>query len=366
MPEVPYLNALARSWRTGPVQGSPIDFHRTLPGYAPTPLTPLPALARELGVGQVLIKDESARLGLPAFKILGASYAIARLFSDRLASAEVLPLGDLRERLEGFPLRLIAATDGNHGRAVAHVATLLGLASTIYVPETISGAAKSAIRGEGAELVELNLPYDDVVAHASAQAGPQSVIIQDTSWAGYHKVPQWIVDGYTTMLVEVDEQLRARGARPDVVVVPAGVGSLAHAVVSHYRSQELSPAIIVVEPENAPAVLTSLRAGGITPVTTAETVMTGLNCGTVSEAAWPVLRDGLDAAITVGDDRALTASSELAELGMDSGPCGAAPLAGARALLTDPTLRKELKLPEAPVVVLLSTEGRAANPKGFE
>src|SRR5215472_18570091 len=73
----------ARSWtcrpaeqvRTGEVRG----FHTGLPGYAPTPLTEVPALAAELGVGRVFVKDESARLGLPAFKVLGASWAVRQL-----------------------------------------------------------------------------------------------------------------------------------------------------------------------------------------------------------------------------------------------------------------------------------------------
>jgi diaminopropionate ammonia-lyase len=53
-------------------------FHETLPGYAVTPLLTLPAIAETLGLGAVLVKDESLRLGLPAFKMLGASWAVHR------------------------------------------------------------------------------------------------------------------------------------------------------------------------------------------------------------------------------------------------------------------------------------------------
>lgn len=362
-----YLNPSARSWRSAPLQDSPIEFHRTLPGYGPTPLTELPNMASELGVGRVLLKDESMRLGLPAFKILGASYAIARLLSARLGAPETLPLDALRERLcasDSF-VRLVAATDGNHGRAVAHVAALLGLASTIYVPDAVSQAAKDAITGEGAELVEISVPYDDVVAHAAEQAGSQVLIVQDTSWAGYTDVPTWIVEGYTTLLEEVDIQLLERNTRAGLVVVPAGVGSLAHAVVAHYRSTNNAPSVLAVEPENAPAVVASLHAGAVTPVATLETVMTGLNCGTISEAAWPILSSGLDGAVAVSDRAALDAVSALADQGVDSGPCGAATLAGARKVLSDTVARERLGLHEDSVVVLLSTEGRAANPKGL-
>lgn len=362
----PYLNPAARSWRAEPLRDSPIEFHRSLPGYEPTPLTALPAIAEALGVKKVFVKDESHRLGLPAFKILGASYAIARALSQRLGAAATLPLPSLRERLrEEQELTLVAATDGNHGRAVAHVAALLGLRSTIYVPEGISGAAKSAIVSEGAELVELDLPYDDVVAQAAAHPGEQTILIQDTSWAGYEDVPQWIVDGYSTMLAEVDAQLAGRGIDgADLLVVPAGVGSFAQSVVHHYRSTPRhAPALLIAEPDSAACLTTALYMGRVVPVPTGDTVMTGLTCGTVSQIAWPTLQGGVDASVTVTDDQALSAVSELAAIGVDSGPCGAATLAALRAVADQEDLRAALGLGGETVVVLLSTEGTAANPK---
>lgn len=361
----PYVNPAARSWRTEPLHDSPRDFHRSLPGYAPTPLIALPTLAEALGVGSVLVKDESSRLGLPAFKILGASYAIARVLSARLDEDETLTLDALGVRLRAVPgLSLVAATDGNHGRAVAHVGRLLGLPVTVYVPSNISDAAKAAIVSESAELVELDLPYDAVVTYADEQSGGDALLIQDTSWQGYRDVPQWIVDGYSTLVRELDAQLAdADIDRLDLVVVPAGVGSLTHAVVHHYRSTGSVPALLATEPDTAAAVTTSLQAGSVVPVDTDETVMTGLNCGTVSEIAWPTLREGLDGSVTVSDDQALAAHVELAELGVDSGPCGAATLAAVRSVLADDRLRESLDLGPESVVVLLSTEGAAANPQ---
>lgn len=206
-----YANPAAASWQAAPLRDQPRAFHRTLPGYAPTPLTPLPPVADALGVRAVFLKDESSRLGLPAFKVLGASYAIARALSARLGEVHALPLHRLRERLGGSGPRLVAATDGNHGRAVAHIAALLGLPATIYVPDGLSSAATAAIVSEGAELVQLELPYDDVVEHAAQRAEGEAMLIQDTSWEGYELVPRWIVAGYATLVQEVDEQLAAAG-----------------------------------------------------------------------------------------------------------------------------------------------------------
>ena len=79
--------------------------------------------------------------------------------------------------------------------------------------------------------------------------------------------------------------------------------------------------------------------------------MAGLNCGTVSASAWPVLRAGLDAAVAVSDDDSLRAVADLGALGVSSGPSGAATLAGIRAAADS------LRLPDDAIVVLLSTEG---------
>ncbi len=258
----------------------------------------------------------------------------------------------------------MAATDGNHGRAVAHIARLLGLPATIFVPSGVSVEARAAIVSEGAELVELDLPYNTVLTHAASRAGGAAILIQDTSWQGYTDVPQWIVDGYATLLDEIDEQLADHGHdRLDLVVVPAGVGSLAQAVVHHYRSTRHAPALLSVEPDSAASVTTALHTGQIVSVATGATVMTGLNCGTVSGIAWPVLGNGLDASVTVTDVQALAAVAELAAAGVDSGPCGAATLAALRTAVADAELRAQLRLTEDAVVVLLSTEGTAANPK---
>jgi diaminopropionate ammonia-lyase len=149
------------------------------------------------------------------------------------------------------------------------------------------------------------------------------------------------------------------------VVTPAGVGSLAHAVLAHYRSRPAGPppAVLTVEPAGAACVLASLLAGEPRTVPTSETFMAGMNCGTPSAAAWPVLRDGLDAAISVTDDAAASAMADLADLGVSAGPCGAATLAGARAALAGPggaERRTALGVSPASRIVLICTDGRAS------
>ena len=323
-----YSNPAARSWRTTPAPAEVLAFHQSLTDYRPTPLHEVPALARELGVGRVLVKDESRRLGLPAFKALGAWWAIHCALSEHPEATE-----------------LVTATDGNHGRAVARRARMLGLRSHVFIPSVVPDAAVEAIRSEGATVTVLPRSYDDAVVAAAAEASDRCLLIQDSAWPGYEVIPQHIVDGYSTLFREID-------VSPDLVVVPMGVGSAAQAAVTHYRSGSAAPAVLGVEPARAACVTSSLLAGELVTVDTGETVMAGLNCGTPSSLAWPVLRDGLDAAITVEEAEAIQAVEDLAAAGISSGPSGAATLAGLRAA------RDALDLDIRSTVVLISTEGR--------
>jgi diaminopropionate ammonia-lyase len=328
-----FLSPESRGWLAPTNAESARDFHRGLEGYAPTPLADLPELADELGVGRVLVKDESSRLGLPAFKVLGASWACHRVLEQQPGA------------------HLVTATDGNHGRAVARMAARFGVPATVFVPDVMLPETAALIADEGAEVVRLEVGYDAAVlaAAAFADADPGRALVQDTAWDGYTEVPAWIVDGYRTLLEEVDEEL---GAAPDLIAVPVGVGSLLEAVVRHHRRPGAPhPTVLSVEPDTAACVLASLRAGHPVAVETGSTVMAGLNCGTVSASAWPVLRDGLDAAVAVSDEDTLRAVADLGALGVSSGPSGAATLAGARRAAPD------LHLSPNAVVVLLSTEG---------
>ena len=274
----------------------------------------------------MLVKDESQRLGLPAFKALGAWWAIHRAVQEQPSASE-----------------LVTATDGNHGRAVARRAAMLGLGAQVFVPDVVSDVAVDAIRSEGAVVTVVPDSYDAAVAEAAAYAGDDRLLIQDSAWPGYEVIPQYIVDGYSTLFREIDVQ-------PDLVVVPMGVGSAAQAAVTHYRSGGPAPTLLGVEPASASCVTTSLLAGELLTIPTGKTVMAGLNCGTPSSLAWPVLRSGLDYSVTVEDDAALQAVDDLGAAGISSGPSGAATLAGLRAA------RDRLNLMEDSTVVLISTE----------
>ena len=341
------------------------QFHQSLNNYEFTPLIELPSIAAELGVSRVFVKDESARLNLAAFKVLGASWAVAQALTNGAEPTSLAQVASAIDRAN--PPILVAATDGNHGRAVAHMARQLGLECFIVIPRGVSELAINNVRGEGAHVTVLDASYDEAVSAAKIRAAEviNGLHIQDMSWAGYVDIPKWIIEGYTTLCTEVDEQLREVDAYPaDLVAVPVGVGAFLHSVVAYYRSRsDASPSILSVEPEVADCVLQSLRNGALTSVDTGVTIMSGMNCGTPSSDSWPLHQAGVDAAVALSDDQTRAALTTLHRLNLDAGPCGAATLAGVREALSTLERRTDLGITPDSVIVLISTEGRAANPQ---
>lgn len=158
------------------------------------------------------------------------------------------------------------------------------------------------------------------------------------------------------MLTEVDQQLKPLyGEGPDLVIVPIGVGSLAHAVVGHYKQKGRRTMVLAVEPDTAACLKTSLERGEITTIETGDTSMCGMNCGTVSYSAWPHLRNGIDACITVTDSEAANAEDQLRDHEVNVGPCGAATLAAINKVCEHH--KEEFHLSKSVVIVLLATEG---------
>jgi diaminopropionate ammonia-lyase len=320
---------------------APLAFHRRMPGYVETPLVDAPGIAEALGVGKVWVKDESARLGLPAFKVLGASWAVYKALEERLPGGAFgiwETVEELKERLEPLrPLDLVAATDGNHGRALARVAGILGLGARIFVPEDMVAARREAIAGEGAEVVVVKGTYDEAVERSYEEAGERSLVVSDMSWPGYERIPSWVIEGYSTMLWEIDDELERRGeAGPDLVVVQVGVGAFAAAVTRHFRVPQRSrqPKLVGVEPAEAACLLESVAAGRIVSVPGPhDSIMAGLNCGRPSLVAWPTVSRGIDVLVAVDDGPVREAMRLTAASGIVSGETGAAGLGGLFELL---------------------------------
>jgi diaminopropionate ammonia-lyase len=335
------VNTAADPARLPPPSTEARAFHEGMAGYRPTPVHDLPAVARELGLAGVGLKDESNRLGLPAFKVLGASWAVERALHER---------PDVRT--------LVAASAGNHGRAVAHVAALRGLRARIFLPGRSTPGRREAIAGEGAEVVVVDGAYEDAVAAAAeAAAQPDAIEIADIGDAG---PARWVIDGYHTLFAEAAAQ-----TPHDLVLVPVGCGSLAAAAARHGAAT--GAAVVGVEPVTAACLTASIAAGEPTVVETPGTTMAGLDCAELSTSAWPTLRQGVHGMITVSDAETHAAMRSLAGQGLEIGDCGAATLAALEALATEEEcedLRRVVGMGTETRVLLVATEG-ASDPEGY-
>lgn len=322
------------------------------PALAPTPLVSLPGLAGWLGLGTLLAKDETSRFGLNAFKSLGARFAIETLQADG-----IIRPGDT----------LVCASEGNHGRAVAHVARLTGCPSRVYLSESVAPARADAIAGEGAEVVRVSGSYDDAVRQATLDAARHGwTVVSDTSWDGYERIPRLIMLGYTRLMEEI-ARARASEPPPDAIFVPGGVGGLLAAVAawSHWRWGHATR-VIAVEPASAACLQASARAGAPTAVPGPFTTMMGpLRCGEVSRAAFEMALPIVAGYIAIDDDWAKRAMRQCAQpIGDDpaiaAGPSGAAALGGLLATLADPDaepLRAALRLSASSTVIVIVSEG---------
>lgn len=354
-------------FRVPPASPAARAFHERLPSYQRTRVARLDELADELGIARLWMKDESSRLGMPAFKVLGVSWAMYRALSERLGEEPRgwETLDDLRAAFARLqPLAVTAATDGNHGRALARVARWLGVPAVIRVPRQIPPERAAAIRAEGAELIVVDGTYDDAVdsAVAAAALDDGTLLVSDTATTERDVVPRWIVEGYSTLFSEVDEQLAEAGEPgPDLVLVQIGVGALAGAAALHYRRDGVGrpPRLVGVEPLSAACVLESAEAGELRVVPGPHTsAMDCLNAGAPSVTCLPHLLAGFDAFVAVGDELVTSSIQALARAGVVSGPTGVAGLVGLRAC------RDELGLTQDTRVLLVNSEG-VADPAGY-
>ena len=343
-------------------------FHSSFPQYAPTPLAELSALAAQMGLKSLLVKDESQRFGLNAFKVLGGSYAIARHIAARLGlRPEEMTFAALRSDAARAALGnavFFTATDGNHGRGVAWTARELGCRAMVRMPKGTAKSRVENIRALGAEVTVEDCNYDGCVRLAARQARETAggVLVQDTAWPGYEQIPLHIMQGYLTMALEADEQMEAP---PTHVFLQAGVGSMAAAVAAYFAQTypQNPPKIILVEPTAADCFFRSAAKGEITAVKgDMPTMMAGLACGEPSPIAWDILK-GLTAAYLSCEDAAAArgmralARPLAGDRAIVSGESGAATMGALLDAAADEKAREALGLYGNARVLLFSTEG---------
>ncbi|MXN67204.1 diaminopropionate ammonia-lyase [Stappia sp. GBMRC 2046] len=337
-------------------------------GYRPTPLHSLDALAGTCGLGSILYKDEGSRFGLGSFKALGGAYAACRLLAREVGRklGKPVTLEDIRLRRyadEASAVTLVSATDGNHGRSLSWGAQQFGARCVIYIHAEVSEGRAEAMRNLGAEIVRISGDYDDSVAQARADAEKNGwFVVSDTSWEGYTEPPRDVMAGYGVMFDEIAAEMPEP---PTHVLLQGGVGGLAASALARFRQLwgERAPRGIVVEPDLAPCLLESAKAGAAKVVTIeSETLMAGLSCGEPSALGWPILADLASDFLAISDDHVAPAMRLLArpsgdDPAVEAGESGVAGIAALIAACKDEGLMAALGLDENSRVLAIGTEG---------
>lgn len=354
---------------------SVIRFHKIFPQYEKTPLVRLNALSSHLGVKEILVKDESRRYGLNAFKVLGGSYAAGCIIAEKLGiSIEDMTyetIHDERTRKITENMTFVTATDGNHGRGIAWAASVFGAGCVVYMPKGSSAERLSAIRELGADASVTDLSYDDCVRKAAKDAEDKGwILIQDTAFTGYEKIPELIMKGYTTIALEIYEEIKGLKLKPTHIFLQAGVGSFAGAMAAFFSDiyGKNRPEIITVEPLKADCLLRTAEAsdGKLHKVSEdMDTIMAGLACGEPSPMGWEILSRFSDHFAAVPDEIAAEGMRVLSSpVGDDkrviSGESGAAPFGFIYVLMKDEgfsDIREKFGIDKESVLMFISTEG---------
>lgn len=343
--------------------------------HVETPLHALPAMAAELGVRAIHVKDEGHRLGLGSFKALGGAYAVFRLVLEEASRklgrpVDIAELNSPEVRVVAAGMTVACATDGNHGRSVAQGAQLTGARAAIFVHARVSDERVAAIARFGATMIRVEGTYDDSVTEAARVAEKEGwTVVSDTSWPGYERIPGLVMQGYTVI---IREALRELAEPPTHVFVQAGVGGIAAAAAGYLANAlgDQRPVFVVVDPARAACIFETAKAGHPVKVVHGEpTVMAMLECYEPSPIAWRVLSRVADGFMTVEDEDAIAVMNRLARpAGKDpaivSGESGGVGLAGVIRVAADPTVRKQLGLDATSRVLVINTEG-ATDPERY-
>lgn len=342
--------------------------HESLEVYAETPLVELKNFAAKMNVKSVLVKDESKRFNLKAFKGLGGIFALYKIITREL-NLKNISLSELlsekyREKISKFVF--VTTTDGNHGKGVAWASGIFGCKSFIFMPKGTVAARVKAIQeiSKFTEVTVTEMNYDDCVKFSADFATKNEYfLIQDTSWKNYEKIPELIMRGYTTLIYEILSQMKNFGyERPTHVFLQAGVGSMAGTVcaVLLENFRENLPRISIVEPEEVACFYETFKIGdGKIHSATGnfQTIMAGLNCATPCEIAWKFIRESAADSIKISDYECEKAMRQLYREKIISGESGAAGFAPINLVAEDLKIRQALEIDENSIILVINTEG---------
>ena len=299
------------------------------PSAAATPLHAADALAKQMGLGALWIKDERSRMGLGSFKALGAAYVLAHLAVETGGE-------DLSTALSGQTF--VTASAGNHGLSVAGGAHVFGALAVIYLADTVPESFAERLRAKGAKVVREGAIYEASMEAAQKAAADNGWhLLSDSSWPGYSEMPHRLMEGYLAMADEAADEIKDA---PTHIFLQAGVGGMAGAVAAMARAiWGDGPEIIVVEPEFAPALIASIQANAPVVSEGPASDMGRLDCKEPSLIALKGLARDADRFATISEEEAAEMMPLLAKHGFETSPSGGAGLVAAHLLAQQEDLK---------------------------
>lgn len=347
------------------------SIYSSMPEYYRTPLVSLEKLSEKIGVGKILVKDESYRFGLNSFKSLGGIYAIYKTLEEMAGkNISISEIFSPKFKETIGELTFSAATDGNHGLGVAWASMKLGQKAVIYLPKGTVPQRIEAIRNTGAKAVVIDGNYDDAVEKMARDGQNEGWhVISDTAWEGYQDIPTWIMQGYTVLFDEAMEEIKENGGdMPTHIILQAGVGSFSASGVGYFNSiyGKKRPISIIVEPDNAACFYESIQIDDGKPHRAKgdlSTIMAGLSCGVPNPIAWNIHLDYSDIFVSCRDELSALSMRILGN-----------PLKGDKKVISGESgsiglgvlmhIKNDLELGKDSEVLLISTEGDT-DPKGY-
>lgn len=304
---------------------------KACPVYKPSPIQ---LINHSVNI-RVFVKDETGRMNMGSFKALGGVYAVAKLIEqlwEKSAGQKLFPDDYQTPSVLKFAsnITFVCASAGNHGLAVAAGARIFGANARIHLSSEVPNSFIERLRSEKADIVSSGTTYEESVKAATADAdSTEAILLADGSWPGYIKPPSLVMEGYTVIAEELRESFEIHNNWPTHVFLQAGVGGLAGAITFMIRKNwKIQPIIIIVEPDAAPCLLESAKAGRPVQVSGPASSMGRLDCKEPSIIAYEILMKSDVEYITISDEEAAVAVDELAADGFTTTPSGAAGYAG--------------------------------------
>lgn len=213
-----------------------------------------------------------------SFKIRGAYYKLSR-FTPSMKKRGV-----------------VAASAGNHAQGVALASSLLGIHSTIVMPEGVSLAKQMATRAYGGEVILFGQNTDEALHYAKKLTEGGKFFIHPFD-------DEQVIAGQGTIGLEIIEEV----PEVEAIIAPIGGGGLISGIAAIAHQKKPNVKIIGVQSAQVPSAFFSLKRNKMVEVKARPTLADGIAIRRVGEITFPMIQKGVDEIITVNEDEIASA-----------------------------------------------------------